>query len=102
MHATLLPAGTSFVWGWSPGDATLARPLWLVAWSATALLTSGDPDRVKACPGTPEQAIPCGWLFYDTTKNRIRQWCTMADCGGKAKALRQTSRRRATRAAAWR
>lgn len=96
-HATLIAEGQGFAWGWPAGVPDLARPLWPIAWSATTLLTTGDPQRVKACPGTPGHAVPCAWLFYDTTKNRIRQWCTMADCGGKTKALRQTSRRRAAR-----
>ncbi len=97
-HAALAPTDDGFVWSWAAHDGDLARPLWPLAWSATALLTTGERRRVKICPGSPGTAITCAWLFYDTTKNRIRQWCSMADCGGKAKARRQTGRRRAARA----
>lgn len=76
----------------------LARPLWPIAWSATELLTTGDPSRVKVCPGVPDAPIACAWLFYDATKNRSRHWCSMEDCGAVTKARRQTGRRRAARA----
>jgi len=48
--------------------------------SAHALLLSDTWGRVKECPN-------CGWLFWDTTKNGKRKWCSMEDCGSSAKAL---------------
>lgn len=38
-------------------------------------------DRIKICP-----ADDCRWAFYDTSRNRSRQWCSMEVCGNKAKA----------------
>jgi hypothetical protein len=38
-------------------------------------------DRVKICP-----ADDCLWAFYDTSRNRSRQWCSMEVCGNRAKA----------------
>jgi predicted RNA-binding Zn ribbon-like protein len=38
-------------------------------------------DRVKICP-----ADDCRWAFYDTSRNRSRQWCSMKVCGNRAKA----------------
>ena len=38
-------------------------------------------DRVKICP-----ADNCRWAFYDTSRNRSRQWCSMKVCGNRAKA----------------
>lgn len=38
-------------------------------------------DRVKICP-----ADDCRWAFYDTSRNRSRQWCSMEGCGNRAKA----------------
>jgi len=38
-------------------------------------------DRVKICP-----ADNCLWAFYDTSRNRSRQWCSMQVCGNRAKA----------------
>jgi hypothetical protein len=38
-------------------------------------------SRVKICP-----ADDCRWAFYDTSRNRSRQWCSMEVCGNRAKA----------------
>jgi len=46
-------------------------------------------DRVKICP-----ADDCRWAFYDTSRNRSRQWCSMEVCGNRAKA--RAHRQRAT------
>ena len=67
-----------------------------MAWSAVELLTSEDPGRIKVCLGGDGSS--CLWLFFDATKNRIRRWCSMEDCGSSAKARRQTARRRVARA----
>ena len=78
--------------GWDPveGDE-LERPLWLVALSATGLLTSGKLQRVKACPAGEGG---CGWLFYDASKNMSRRWCSMEGCGSRAKMRRLYARKR--------
>ncbi|MGH3787124.1 MAG: CGNR zinc finger domain-containing protein [Pseudonocardiaceae bacterium] len=36
--------------------------------------------RVKACA-----APDCRWAYLDTSRNRSRRWCDMADCGNRAK-----------------
>lgn len=52
--------------------------------SAIDILTcEKELNRVKKCEG-----YPCGWLFLDTSRNRSRRWCSMADCGNRAKAMR--------------
>ena len=51
-----------------------------VAVSALDLLTSADLDRVKLCP-----AADCEWLFLDDSRNGTRRWCSMAECGNRAK-----------------
>jgi predicted RNA-binding Zn ribbon-like protein len=45
--------------------------------------------RLKACPGPH-----CGWVFYDHSRNRSSNWCSMQVCGGrdKARAYRRRSR----------
>jgi predicted RNA-binding Zn ribbon-like protein len=43
-----------------------------------------DPARVRMC----EAPDGCGWLFYDETRNGTRRWCSMKDCGNRAKARR--------------
>ena len=87
-HARLEPRTTS-----SPGmdgrDA-LDRPLWDVARSAIDVLTQDDLKRVKECPGADD----CGWLFYDTSKNASRRWCSMEGCGSRVKMRHQYARKR--------
>lgn len=61
----------------------LAQILWIVAWSATDLLVSDKRRRVRECAGAG-----CTWLFFDSSPNRSRRWCSMADCGNRAKARR--------------
>ncbi len=95
--ADLVATEAGVAWTWPEDAANMARPLWPVAWSATNLLTEGDPARIKVCPGVSGQPLACAWLFYDATKNRGRRWCSMVDCGGATKSQRQTARRRATR-----
>jgi len=67
-----------------------------LAHAAVTLLRTLDPDHLKACP---LDVGGCGWLFLDRSRNGSRRWCTMADCGARAKARRLTARRRGSRAA---
>ncbi len=68
---------------------TASDPLATIARSAAELLTSPSLARVRACGGES-----CGWLFLDTSRNRSRQWCDMADCGNVAKVRRFRDRQR--------
>jgi predicted RNA-binding Zn ribbon-like protein len=52
-----------------------------IAESAAWLLEHGDPSLVRRCEGSS-----CVLLFYDTTRNRSRRWCSMDGCGSRAKA----------------
>jgi len=64
---------------------------------AGALLTAqadGSWTRVKACARDS-----CRWLFYDTTRNRSRTWCTSTTCGSREKARRAYRRQVAKRQA---
>jgi predicted RNA-binding Zn ribbon-like protein len=42
---------------------------------------------VKQCAGEG-----CGWLFLDTSRNHLRRWCTMDECGNRAKMRRRYER----------
>ena len=53
----------------------------------------GTFARLKACPHEH-----CGWVFYDVSRNRSSQWCSMRICGNRTKA--EAFRRRRTREAA--
>ena len=96
-HASLVVSESGIVWDWPEDGPSLARPLWPVARSAVELLTTGDRQRIKVCPGPGRPPVPCAWLFYDISKNGSRRWCSMADCGSATKAQLQTARRRAKR-----
>lgn len=89
-HARLSRQDGGFEWTWTEGD-DLARMIWPVVHRAIDLLTTGELDRVKRCPG-------CGWLFLDASKNRSRRWCTMEQgCGDHEKMRRYIARRAANR-----
>jgi predicted RNA-binding Zn ribbon-like protein len=60
-------------------DAALALVLGIV-YGARA---SGSWRRMKACPHAH-----CGWVFYDRSRNRSSQWCSMRICGNRTKAAR--------------
>lgn len=65
----------------------LDRMLWPIAISATELLTSKKLNHVKQCAGEG-----CDWLFLDTSRNHLRRWCTMDECGNRAKMRRRYER----------
>lgn len=90
LRLALTPDG--FTWSWTGDGNSLEQVLWPVAQSAAELLTSSELDRVGMCPGDG-----CGWLFFDTSKNRSRRWCSMEDCGNRAKARRHYQRKRVLR-----
>lgn len=72
-----------------PGLALLG----LVVESAVELLRSPDLVLLRACANER-----CGWLFLDRSRKHNRRWCEMRECGGRAKARRYQSRRRAASA----
>lgn len=67
-------------------DAALGRLLLTVHRS----MEDGTWSRLKACRNDT-----CRWAFYDRSKNRSGHWCTMAECGSRAKAREYRSRKRA-------
>lgn len=71
-------AGPRFVAPRDSGfDGTLGR---LLAITASSLIDASW-QRLKVCPGDN-----CGWAFYDHSRNLSGRWCSMAVCGGRAKA----------------
>jgi predicted RNA-binding Zn ribbon-like protein len=90
IHSTLQPGG--FHWLGQPNE--LSQILWPVAESAVTLLIRAERARLKECANH----ATCGWLFYDTTKNNGRRWCSMQDCGNQEKVRLLRNRRHDTRA----
>ena len=85
----LIRKGSGFAWAPGQPDRGVDRLLSPILWSAADLLTDGELDRVSLCAGPG-----CGGLFYDVSRNRSRRWCSMADCGNRAKAKRHYARHR--------
>jgi predicted RNA-binding Zn ribbon-like protein len=61
-----------------------------IAWSAADLMTSPRARRVRQC----EDPKGCGWLFLDESRAGTRRWCSMGECGNRAKARRHYLRRK--------
>ena len=81
---------------WCPAaeGAEFDLPLWRIVQSAAELLLSEDlRHRVGQCA----DPAGCGWLFLDVSKNRSRRWCSIRDCGNRAKQRRLQARRKRSR-----
>jgi predicted RNA-binding Zn ribbon-like protein len=66
-------------------DGALGRLLVIVYRSMEA----GTWRRLKAC-----RCDTCRWAFFDHSKNRSAQWCTMSVCGNRQKARGYRQRHR--------
>jgi len=88
-RARLAPFGGNFVWQFRAADGIAEAILGPVTLSALTLLAQADVGRIKQCSGDH-----CGWLFFDTTKNKRRRWCEMEVCGSRAKVRRYRARQR--------
>jgi predicted RNA-binding Zn ribbon-like protein len=85
--ARVMPAEGGYSWSWAEGDALDDMLAPIARAAADMLVDDAELSRVRICA-----ADDCDWLFLDTTKNRSRQWCSMASCGNRAKARRHYQR----------
>jgi len=83
-NARIAQVGNTYSWTWDKGRNLPRRILWRIAHSAIELLLSEDLNRVGQCADDRG----CGWLFFDTSRNHGRRWCSMETCGNRAKAQR--------------
>lgn len=67
----------------------LDRALAVVLGAAARAMIASSWAQLKVCPGED-----CGWAFYDHSRNQSGRWCSMAVCGGRAKARAHYRRRR--------
>jgi predicted RNA-binding Zn ribbon-like protein len=88
-HARLVDENGRYVWSWEPRQWPVEALLGPIVLSALATLTQGNLARLKRCRNEK-----CGWVFFDTTKNRSRRWCEMEVCGNRAKQKRFAARAR--------
>jgi predicted RNA-binding Zn ribbon-like protein len=77
------PAGAALDVAGDGPDAALALVLGIVF----AARLDGTWPRLKACPHAH-----CGWAFYDRSRNRSSQWCSMRICGNRTKGARHRER----------
>jgi predicted RNA-binding Zn ribbon-like protein len=79
-HAEMKMRLGSYIWVWDPRRDIQAAILGPITLSALTLVMEKDLLRTRRCAGQD-----CGWLFFDTTKNKRRRWCEMRVCGNRAK-----------------
>jgi predicted RNA-binding Zn ribbon-like protein len=89
-RAKLGVQASRYAWVERRPASLLERPLHSVLWNAADLLASGQAWRVRRC-----QDARCGWLFLDSSQHHRRRWCSMDECGNRAKARRHYERRQA-------
>ncbi len=75
--------------GWRRSRQDLDSVTDQLAVEATALFADARELRLKRCIGAH-----CGWFFLDLSRNGSRRWCSMQDCGNRAKARRHRARAR--------
>ncbi|WP_183749379.1 CGNR zinc finger domain-containing protein [Rhizobium sp. BK196] len=68
-------------------DRDLFKP---ITTSAASLMTGPKAHRIRQC----QDDRGCGCLFIDESRAMNRRWCSMGDCGNRAKALRHYRRSR--------
>lgn len=68
-------------------DSDLLKPIII---SAANLMTGPKAHRIRQC----QDDRGCGWLFVDESRAMNRRWCSMGDCGNRAKAQRHYRRSR--------
>jgi predicted RNA-binding Zn ribbon-like protein len=61
----------------------------LVVGIVAEAMADGSWPRMKACPGPH-----CGWMFWDGSRNRSSQWCSMRVCGNRVKGRAFRARQR--------
>jgi len=79
-HLKIIHSSTGYreEWNYPPDSLYLiSAPILKDAYD---LLLYGKQNRIRECPN-------CGWLFYDSSKNGSRRWCSMTTCGSNVKAL---------------
>jgi predicted RNA-binding Zn ribbon-like protein len=81
--------GGAMTWKWRDADEHLGSVLWPVVRSAAELLVSDEARRVRVCGGPN-----CGWMYVDRSRNGLRRWCQMGECGTREKSRRRARRNR--------
>lgn len=67
----------------------IARAIGTLLGVVAEAMREGRWVRMKVC-----RRDACRWLFYDHSRNRVSNWCSMSICGNRAKTRAYRSRRR--------
>ena len=89
LHSRLVQVEGRLEWRFDDAGGSLEGMLRPIARAAADLLASGDLALVRAC-----SSPTCQWLFLDTSKNHHRRWCSMKQCGNRAKVRRFYARKK--------
>jgi predicted RNA-binding Zn ribbon-like protein len=87
-HQRLHRKATRLEWSFAGMEDASELPLWLLALSASNLITYEPTPMIRACDNSE-----CQWLFLDTSKNHTKRWCDMKICGNRMKARRFKAQR---------
>jgi predicted RNA-binding Zn ribbon-like protein len=88
-HSRLVQVEGRLEWRFDDMTSAYDAMLWPIARAAGDLLASSDLAHVRAC-----SSPTCQWLFLDTSKNHHRRWCSMKQCGNRAKARKFYARKK--------
>jgi predicted RNA-binding Zn ribbon-like protein len=88
-HSRLVQSQGRLEWRFDEMTSAYDAMLWPIARAAADLLASSDVAQVRAC-----SSPTCQWLFLDTSKNHHRRWCSMKQCGNRAKARKFYARKK--------
>lgn len=88
-RSVLVPGGAvaELMVGTSPASMIPDR----LVTAAVELLRTVDLRQLRACP---VDEGGCGFLFLDRSRNGSRRWCSMQDCGTRAKIRKLSEKRR--------
>jgi predicted RNA-binding Zn ribbon-like protein len=89
LHSHLVQRGERCDWRFDDLRSALEALLWPIARAAGDLLASSDMAQVRTC-----SSPTCQWFFLDTSKNHQRRWCSMKECGNRAKVRKFYARKK--------
>jgi predicted RNA-binding Zn ribbon-like protein len=83
VHGEAVQGDPRLEWRFDEMTSSFNAMLWPIARAAADLLASSDLALVRTC-----SSPTCQWFFLDTSKNHHRRWCSMQQCGNRAKVRR--------------
>ena len=91
LHSRLVQREERCEWRFDDMGSALDAMLWPIARAAADLLASSDLALVRTC-----SSPTCQRFFLDTSKNHHRRWCSMKQCGNRAKVRKFYAKKKTT------